>query len=323
MRRRQFVGIALGALASPSVARSDAAVPVVGWLDSGSYWDAAQQGFQSGLAELGYQIGRNVRFEYRFGGGKYDQMQGLADELVALHVNAIVALANAPAIEAAEKSTSTIPIICITGGDPVRSGRVQSMNKPGGNLTGINILSNELVAKRIELLHGLLPEAVPMAVLVTATPYRGREDDLKQAEDAVRKLRREFILLEASNKSEIENAFTAASKRKAALFVWADVYFTLERALIVSLAARYSLPCIYGNRLFAEIGGLISYGHNFLEVWRLLGNYTGKVLRGASPAELPILQPTKYELIINLKTARMLGLTILPTLLASADEVIE
>lgn len=322
MRRRQFLEIALGALASPSVARSETAVPVVGWLDSGSYWDVAQKGFLSGLAELGYEVGRNVRIEHRFARGNYDQLQSLADELVGLRVNAIVALPTNSAILAAKKLTSTIPIIFITGGDPVRPGLVQSMNKPGGNLTGINILSQELTAKRIELLHGLLPKTMPIAVLVnSASP--SPPDELKHAEEAIRKLGREFIFVQASNKSEIETAFATVRESEAALLVWAEAYFTFERALIVSLAARYSLPCSYGNRLFAEIGGLISYGHNFLEVWRLLGNYTGKVLRGASPADLPVLQPTKYELIINLKTAKTQGLTIPPTLLASADEVIE
>jgi putative tryptophan/tyrosine transport system substrate-binding protein len=324
MRRREFIGITLSALALPSAVRAQKAIPLIGWLSGNvaSSEEAAQKAFNSGLSELGYEVGRNVRVEYRYANGKYDQLQTLADELVGLHVNAVVSVSSYPVVLAAKKATSTIPIIFFTGVDPVRFGLVQSMNKPGGNLTGVAVLSNELAAKRIELFHELLPTTVPIAVLVNSanTPT---EDDLKHAEETIRKLGREFTLVQASNKSEIETAFATVAEKKAALFVWDEAYFATERALIVSLAERHSVPCIYGPRRSAEIGGLISYGANLLGMMRMLGNYTGKVLRGTLPADLPVMQPTKYELVINLKTAKALGLEIPAALLAGADEVIE
>lgn len=322
MGRRDFIGGSLGALALPSAARAQNSPPVVGYISGGTGSEQAVKAFGSGLSELGYEIGRNVRIEYRYAGGKYEQLQSLADELVGLRVNAIVATASLPVVLAAKRATSTIPIIFFTGSDPVRQGLVQSMNKPGGNLTGVVVLSNELAVKRIELLHELLPPSVPMAVLVnSANP--GFQDDLNHSEATIRRLGREFILVQASSAREIEAAFDTVAERKAALFVWGDAYFALERVLIVSLAKRHSVPFITGNRSLTEIGGLISYGTNVGEMLRLLGYYTGKVLRGTPPADLPVMQPTKYELVINLKTAKELGLEIPAALLARANEVIE
>jgi len=325
MRRREFIGVALSALALPSAVLAEKAIPLVGWLSGGgaSNDEAVQKAFDSGLSEFGYKVGGNVRVEYRYANGKYDQLQSLADELVGLHVDALVAVASYPVILAAKRATSSIPIIFLTGVDPIRFGLVQSMNKPGGNLTGVVVLSNELKAKQIELFQELLPTSVPIAVLVNPANPTPTADDLKHVEEIIRKLGREAILVQASNKSEIEIAFATIAEHKAALLVWDEAYFSMERALIVSLAERHSVPCFYGTRRATEIGGLISYGANFLEMIRLLGKYTGKVLRGTLPADLPVMQPTKHELVINLKTAKALGLTVPPALLVAADEVIE
>jgi putative tryptophan/tyrosine transport system substrate-binding protein len=322
MRRRNFIGIALGALALPT-ARAEKRVPVIGFFSGTvALSESFQRAFRAGLSECGYEVDRNVRVEYRYGAGKYDQLQSLADELVGLPVNAIVAVSGYPVILAAKKSTAIIPIIFLAGVDPVRFGLVQSFNKPGGNLTGIAVLSNELAAKRVELLDELLPKAVPMAVLVnSANPAYG--DDLKKAEDGVRKLGREFILVQASDQSELEIAFGVVGEKKASLLVWAESYLESQRALIADLAVRHSVPCISSNKLFVDLGGLIGYGPKYAEVWRLLGSYTGRVLSGTPPADLPIMQPTEYELAINLKTAKALGLTIPASLLARADNVIE
>jgi putative ABC transport system substrate-binding protein len=238
MRRRTFIGLALNALALPLAARAEKRIPVIGFLSGGQTpSEISQKEFRDGLSESGYEVGKTVKVEFRSANGKYDQLKGLADELIGLPVDAIVTYASYPVALAAKNSTSTIPIIFFTGVDPVRLGLVRSINKPGGNLTGIAIQSNELAAKRIELLQELLPATVPMAVLVNSA-NTAFGDDLKNAEETIRKLGREFMLVQASNKSEIETAFAAVAEKKAALLVWQEAYLAGERALIVSLAER-------------------------------------------------------------------------------------
>jgi putative ABC transport system substrate-binding protein len=255
--------------------------------------------------------------------GNYDRLSDLAAELKSLPVRLIVAVPSSPAALAAKNVTSTIPIVFFMGLDPVRLGLVASYNRPGGNVTGIVLNSNELTPKRVELLHELLPISVPIALLVN--PSNPNADDMvRETQQAARAVGWELIVVGATTKSEIEAAFEAMDRQHAGgLVVWQEAYFTFERTLIVTLAARHAIPAIYGPRYFPEIGGLMSYGPNRDEMYRLTGVYAGKVLQGTKPADLPVIQPTKFELVINLKTAKALGLTIPPALLARADEVIE
>lgn len=320
MRRRTFLTF-FGIAVLPGRALSQRRVPLIGVLSGTDEVQGFMDGLQKGLAEQGYFIGKNVNVERRYGNGRYDQLPALASELVGLSVDVLVAVPNSPTALAAKAATSKIPVVFYLGVDPVGIGLVQSYNRPGGNLTGV-VNASELTPKRIELLHGLLPGSVPIAELVNQTnPSYSAE--LLASEAAVRAVGREFISLKASNRDEILTAFTTVRERKAALVVWAEAYFTLERELIVSLAERYSIVTVYGSKDFAKIGGLISYGSNRADMFRLVGVYTGKVLHGTSPGDLPVMRPTKVELIINLKTASALALAIPPTLLATADEVIE
>jgi putative tryptophan/tyrosine transport system substrate-binding protein len=267
--------------------------------------------------------GRNIAIEYRHADGNYDRLAALAVELVSLPVRLIVAVPSSPAALAAGKASSTIPIVFFVGVDPVRLGLVASYNRPGGNMTGIVLSSDELTAKRLELLHELLPRSVPIAFLVNPSNTNFPEL-VGSTQQAARAVGRELVVFKAIDKSQIEEAFEAMSRRQiGGLVVWQEAYFTLERALIVALATRHAIPAIYGPRAFPEIGGLISYGANRDEMYRLTGTHVGKVLRGTNPADLPVMQPTKFELVINLKTAKALGLDLPPTLLARADEVIE
>jgi putative ABC transport system substrate-binding protein len=323
MRRRSFIAGGLSGLAMwPRAARGERRIPVIGFLSSVHPPDYMVDSFRRGLFEAGYVAGTGVKIEYRDANGEYGQLQSLAAELTGLPVDVIVAVPSSPAALAAKAVTSTIPIVFSMGVDPVRLGLVQSYNKPGGNLTGVVVLANELTPKRIELLNQLIPSSVPIAELVNPANPTALEE-LRASDQTVRALGREFIPVRASNKDEIEAAFVTVRDSKAALVVWFEAYFTAERALIVSLAKRHSVITIYGTRIFTEIGGLISYGSNIPAMYRLLGGYTGKILDGALPANLPVMQPTKLELVINLKAAQALGLNIPSSLLATADEVIE
>jgi putative ABC transport system substrate-binding protein len=324
MRRREFIGLVGGAAAWPLAARAQtSAVPTIGFLSSVSLEGSGVPAFRRGLSESGYQEGRNVSIEYRYADGNYDRLSSLATELQSLRVSLIVALPSSPAVVAAKKNTSTIPIVFYMGADPVKLGLVESFNRPGGNVTGIVFNSNEMTVKRLELFHELLPKSVPIALLTNPTnPNSG--DDLKTVEQAARAIGRELIVVGATTASEIKIAFETIDRRHAGgVLVWQEAYFSSERTLIVALAARYAIPGIYGTRIFTEIGGLISYGPDRDEMFRLAGIYAGKVLRGTKPADLPVEQPTKFELVINLRTARALGLAVPPTLIARADEVIE
>jgi len=324
IRRRELITLLGGAAVWPLAGRAQQpALPVIGFLSSISAELSGIQEFRMGLSESGYVEGRNVAIEFRFADGNYDRLEGLAAELVSRPVSLIVAVPSSPAAIAAKKITSRIPIVFLIGADPVRAGLVASYNRPASNATGIALISNELTAKRVELLHEMLPTAASIGFLVNPSNpgYVELERDIQQATRAVG---RELIVLRASTSSEIGAAFeTADREHSGGLVVWQEAYFTLERSLIVTLAARHRIPAIYGPRLFPEIGGLMSYGANRDEMFRLTGVWAGKILQGAKPADLPVIQPTTFELVINRKTATSLGLTVPLTLQAIADEVIE
>ncbi len=325
MRRREFVTLLGGAAAAwPQVAlaQQSAAMPVIGFLNGIARDDDGRRAFRKGLAELGYLEGKNVTIEYRDADGIYDQLPHFAAELASLPVSLIVAVPSSPAAVAAKKATSAIPIVFFVGADPVRSGLVASYNRPGGNATGVVLNSDELTAKRFELLRELLPESVRLALLVNPSNPNARL--VAELQRTAHAMGRELISVGASTKAELEMAFAEIDRQRASgIIVWQESYLTSERSLIVSLAARYAIPSIYGPRIFTEIGGLISYGADRNEMFRLAGTYAGKILQGMKPVDLPVQAPTKYELVINLKTAKTLNLSIPTALLATADEVIE
>jgi putative ABC transport system substrate-binding protein len=326
MRRREFVTLLGGVAAAwPRVAfaQQSTTMPVIGFLNAIARDEDGRGAFRKGLAEFGYLEGKNVAVEYRDAGGIYDQLPYLATELASLPVSLIVAVPSSPAAVAAKKVTSAIPIVFLVGVDPVKIGLVASYNRPGGNATGIVFNSDELTSKRFELLHELLPKSVRLAVLVNPSNPIARES-IAESQRTARAIGRELISVGASTKAELEAAFAEIDRQRAGgIVVWQESYFTSERSLIVSLAARYAIPSIYGPRIFTEIGGLMSYGADRNEMFRLAGTYAGKILRGVKPVDLPVQAPTKYELVINLKTAKTLNLSIPPALLATADEVIE
>jgi putative ABC transport system substrate-binding protein len=326
MRRREFIGLVGGVAAvwpRVALAQQSAAMPVIGFLNGIARDDDSRRAFRKGLAELGYLEGKNVAIEYRDANGIYDQLPHFAAELASLPVSLIVAVPSSPAAVAAKKATSAIPIVFFIGVDPVRIGLVASYNRPGGNATGVVLNSDELTAKRVELLRELLPVSVRLALLVNPSNPNWREltAELQRTAHA---MGRELISVSASTKAELETAFAEIDRQRVGgIVVWQEAYLTSERSLIVSLAARYAIPSIYGPRIFTEIGGLMSYGSDRNEAFRLAGTYAGKILQGMKPADLPVQAPTRYELVINLKTAKTLNLRIPPALLATADEVIE
>jgi putative ABC transport system substrate-binding protein len=323
--RREFLTFLSSATALPLAARAQQpAMPIVGSLSSLAPVQVAHltATFRQSLNESGYVEGRNVAIEYRWAQGRYDQLPAMATDLVNRQVAVIVAWGPAAA-KAAKAATATIPIIFSVGDDPVNIGLVTSLNRPGGNATGINLLTGTVVAKRLELLSKLVPAATVIAFLANPTSPSA-EPDTKEAQAAARMLGRQLIVVQASTESEIKNAFAVMLQQHAgALLAGSDPFFTERRALLVSLAARYTIPAIYDFREIVEAGGLMSYGSSLADAYRQVGIYTGKVLKGAKPADLPVQQAVKVELIINLKTAKTLGLMLPPSLLALADEVIE
>jgi putative ABC transport system substrate-binding protein len=326
MRRREFITLLSVAAASPVGARAQQPMPVIGYLSVGSLeTDNIPErlvAFLRSLDEAGFIKGRNVAIEYRWAEGQYDRLPALAADLVHRQVTVIVAQ-NAPTAFAAKAATSVIPIVCVMGIDPVQSGLVASLNRPGGNITGVSILGAELIGKRLDLLHEFLPTLAVVAFLANpSNPNLAPET--RSLRDAAHSLGLELQILQASSPSEIEAGFeTLVGFHAGALVVSTDSFFTSQRVQIVALAARHAVPAIYAWRLFPAAGGLMSYGPDIPDSYRQLGLYTAKILQGATPADLPFEQVVKLELVINLKTAGALGLTIPPTLLARADEVIE
>jgi putative tryptophan/tyrosine transport system substrate-binding protein len=325
MRRREFLGLLGGAVMSwPRTGYAQQTTPpVVGFLNSASPdgYAAMADAFRQGLNETGYVDGRNVAIEYRWAENRYERLPGLAADLVSRRVAAI--FANAPSAAAAKAATSTIPIVFLQGDDPVRLGLVASFNRPGGNITGVIILSGELAAKRLELLRELVPRAKDIAVLIEPawpTSARFKAD----VEAAARIIGVPVRFLQANNEREIENAFRYLSRARAdALLVGPGAFLDSHRDLLVARAAELAIPAAYETRATAVAGGLISYGASVGDGYRQAGIYIGRVLKGEKPADLPVLQATKFELVINLKTAKALGLTLPPSLLLRADQVIE
>jgi len=326
MRRREFIAGLGSAAALPLAARAQQrALPVIGFVDAGSPDAAAGNvaAFRKGLGETGYVEGQNVTVEYHWLEGQFDRLPGLMADLVRRRVAVIATPTSTAASFAAKAATTTIPIVFGVSEDPVKRGLVASLARPGGNATGVNSLITEVIAKRLALLHDLVPKAVRVAVLFNPANV-GTELYLPEMEEAARVIGLQIHVLNASTSREIDAAFaTLARERPDALFVAPDTFFTSRRVQITTLAARDRIPATYPNRDHVVAGGLMSYGTNVADMVRQTGVYTGKILNGAKPADLPVVQATKFEFVINLKTAKALGLIIPETLLATADEVIQ
>jgi putative tryptophan/tyrosine transport system substrate-binding protein len=311
----------------PRAARAQQpAMPVIGLLDQRSPDELADRlrGFRQGLKEIGYVEGENVAIEYRWAEGRYDRLPELVAELVRRQVAVIATTGGHPAAFAAKAATATIPVVFVASDDPVRLGLVASLARPGGNLTGINFFSGELTAKRLELLHELVPAATRVAVLVNPANAVNVETTLREVGMASRAIGLQTQVFNASTIREINAVFaTFVHERPDALLVGIDPFFNSRRTQLVHLATRHALPASFPARDFAEAGGLMSYGANIADAWRQVGSYAGRILKGAKPADLPVVQSNKFELVINAQTATMLGLTVPPSLLATADEVIE
>jgi putative ABC transport system substrate-binding protein len=325
-RRREFITILGSAATWPlAVGAQGPATPVIGFLNTGSadaYPDRLVA-FHAGLNELGFVEGRNVTVEYRWALGQYDRLAAMAGELVRQPISVLVAAGGEPAALAAKAATSTVPIVFAVGGDPVKLGLVKSYNRPGGNATGANILAATLEAKRLGLLREIVPQAGAIGVLLDPR-FPSYESQLSDVQEAARANRLPLLALLADTDQEIEAAFeTATRQRIGALAVAAAPFFDTRRDKLVALAARHSLPTMFQFREFARAGGLMSYGVYIADIYRQVGVYTGRILKGEKSADLPVVQPTRFELVLNLKTAKTLGIEFPRTLLATADEVIE
>jgi ABC-type uncharacterized transport system substrate-binding protein len=327
INRRELITLLFGAAATawPLAAHAQQPMPVIGFLGtaSGEFHAPFVAAFRQGLKDTGFVEGQNVAVEYRWAQGQYDRVTALADELVRRKVAVIVTVGGEPSVFAAKAATTTIPIVFNVGRDPMALGLVASLSRPGGNITGVNIFTTELAEKRLGLLHDLVPAASLIAMLVNPN-FPPAQANAREAQDAARAVGKRVIVLEAGTEGEIDLAFAAMARVSAgALLVSADPFFNSRRDRIASLAARYALPAVYEWREFALVGGLMSYGTSLSEAYRQQGVYAARILKGEKPADLPVVQLSKFEFVINLKTARALGLTVPPGLLAIADEVIE
>jgi putative tryptophan/tyrosine transport system substrate-binding protein len=325
MRRRELLQVFGGALAWPLAARAEQPGPVIGLLHaaSASYFAQLAPSFAQGLKESGYTPGQKVAIEYRWAEGHYDRLPALAAELVARQVAVIVAGGGTTPAKAAKAATSTIPIVFISAADPVKAGIVDSLNRPGGNVTGVSLIGSALEAKKLGLLHEVAPGASTVAALINPN-YADAKMQVDEVAAAAARIGVELVTLRAGNAADIDAAFASLLERGAgALLVGEDVEFAALRRQIVALAAHHAIPTIYFQKEFVAAGGLISYGPHFADGYRQAGIYVSRILKGEKPAELPIMQPTKFEMVINLKTAKALGVEIPPMLLATADEVIE
>jgi putative ABC transport system substrate-binding protein len=326
MRRREFISLLGGAAAAwPLAARAQQpAMPVIGFLSGTSPETARLRAFRQGLKDAGFIEGENVVIEYRWADDQTDRLPALAAELAQRRVAVIAAIGGIPSALAAKAATTTIPIVFLVGVDPVRLGLVSNLPRPGGNLTGINVINSELASKRLELLRALVPGAIRIGVLVDPTNASGTDATLRDVGAAARTMGLQIQVLNASTSLELDAAFaTLVRERSAALIVGSTPFFFDRRVQLALLAARHAAPAIYQDRHHAEVGGLISYGASLGDAYRHIGVYAGRILKGAKPADLPVVQPTRFELVINVSTARMLGLTVPDALLATADEVIE
>ena len=328
MRRLEFLGLLGGAAAWPLSARAQQAakLPTIGVLHLSSPEALAERmgGFRQGLKDIGYVEGENVAIEYRYADNQLDRLPGLATDLVRRQVAVIAAMGGPTSAFAAKAATTTLPIVFVVGDDPVRLGLVDSLARPGRNLTGINFFIVELAAKRLELLRELVPKADRVAVLVDPTNATTAESTLRDLERAARAVGLQTQVFNVTTSREIDAAFaTLMRERIDMLFVPAGAFFADRRVQLVLLATRHAIPAVYPFRSFAEAGGLMSYGASLTDAYRQVGVYTGRILKGVKPSELPVVQSTKFELVINAQAARVLGLTVPPALLATADEVIE
>ena len=325
MRRRDFIKVVAGSASFwPLAARAQQLkMPVIGFLRSTSLAVSTPMvtGFRQGLTEAGFTEGQNVAIEYRYADGQPERLPGLVGELIRLPVAVIVANVNAAL--AAKAAATTVPIVFVTGSDPVVDGLVDSLNRPGGNITGVSFVAGMLGPKRLEMLRQLVPTAVTIAMLVGTDALEGRVER-RDVELAAQALGQQLIVKPVASEGELDGAFTSIVESGAkALLVGSGALLTSKREQVVALAARHALPAIYSLREFVEAGGLMSYGASTVEAYRQAGIYAGRVLKGEKPADLPVLQSTKFELVINLKTAKALGLSVPPTLLAVADETIQ
>ena len=325
MRRRELVLLLGGAMTAAGALRAQQkAMPVIGYLSGGAPGPYAPNAaaFRQGLNQTGYVEGQNVAIEYRWAEGRFDRLSALAADLVGRKVDVIATSGGDDSALAAKSATTTIPVVFIVGGDPVRRGLVASLARPGGNLTGVGLLGAELWAKRIELLSDLVPQAGMIALLVNPnSASAGRK--IRDVQEAARTKGRQLHILKAGTESEIDAAFTSLVQLQAGALLVGDPFFLIRREQFVTLAARYAVPTMYDWREYVAAGGLISYGTSLTAVYRQAGIYVGKILKGAKPADLPVQQPTRFELVINLKTAKVLGLAVPPSILARADEIIE
>jgi putative ABC transport system substrate-binding protein len=328
MRRRELITLLGGAaVAWPLAANAQQpAVPVVGVLSPQSLTSAAQSldAFRRGLAEAGYVDGQNVTIDYRLTEGRYDRLAEQAADLVRRQVSVIATPGNLASALTVKAATQTIPIVFGVNDDPVKLGLVASLARPGGNATGINFFAAEVAAKRLALLRELVPNAARLAVLVNPANASAAASTLKHIEPAARALGMQLQSYNAGTSREVDAAFAALVREGSdALFIAPDAFFTTRRVQLVHLATRHVIPAAYSNRQFVEVGGLISYGTSLIDMYRQVGVYTGRILKGAKPADLPVVQASKFELVINAQTARLLGLTVPDKLLVAADEVIE